>query len=150
MKKHKVYCFYFLFLIAIQCINTKNILAQPYPVVINEVMVTPVGGIATNSLYDDGTQTGLGPLANAQWIELYNTNPCDTVDVSCWMLASDMSNASDTNNGNLRFPGGTFIPPLGYLIIGGNAVPNADFNVYTFIDTAHCLSSHWWLNSHAG
>lgn len=106
-------------------------------VVINEVFVSPSTTSSSttnsNSLYN--TDPNEQPPLNREWIELYNTSPCDTIDLSCYTLGSNMEpppGSSYANNwGAFTFPSGTKILPLGFLIVGGNnaQVPVLDFNM---------------------
>ena len=55
-------------------------------VVINEVMVKPATD-ATSSVFQtlfSCTQ----PTQGNEYIELYNSDPCNAVDISCWILAT--------------------------------------------------------------
>ena len=113
-------------------------------------MVAPIGGVGGNSLYDNGSLTGSGPTDDAEWIELYNPSSCETVDISCYVLASNMGDSITPNWGTFLFPGGTTIPPLGHLVVGGNAAPNKDFNLINSINTQYCISPRWWLRDNAG
>jgi len=142
--KKIVFLFLFVFFFPINFL-----FAQGFPVVINEVMVTPVDAGA-NSLYDNGSQTGYGPMYSAQWIEFYNMSPCDTIDLGCYLMASNMSFGNDTNKGVFRFFGGTTIPPLGYIVVGGDACTIRDFNILTAVDSVFCMTKRWWLNDQAG
>lgn len=98
-------------------------------VIINEILTSPPGddtsdwnsGINANSLYNiyDYCQ----PPINREWIELYNPDPCNTIDISCYTIAANAQPPSGTTNPNwgaFTFPSGTIIPPMGFLIIGGN------------------------------
>lgn len=108
-------------------------------VVINEVLAGPAPNpndfsasntANANSLYSQDVQ--MQPPYNREYIELYNTHPCDTVDISCYTLGSNANSAlSGPNWGAFTFPAGTKIPPLGFLIVGGNnaQVPLNDFNI---------------------
>ena len=108
-------------------------------VVINEVCTSPNQGPAgtsvnANSLYN--TASLEQPPENREWIELYNPHPCDTVDISCYTLASNMyqpdyAGGGTPNWGAFTFPAGTKIPPLKFLVIGGNnaQVPVLDFDL---------------------
>lgn len=104
-------------------------------VVINEVCTSPPGSssVNANSLYN--TDPNEQPPDNQEWIELYNPHPCNSVDISCFTLASNMQqnglSGSIPNWGAFTFPAGTVIPPLGFIIIGGNhsQVPVLDFNL---------------------
>ena len=88
-------------------------------VVINEVMVKP-GTDATSSVFQtlfSCTQ----PTQGNEYIELYNSDPCNAVDISCWILATPFNGISASSEGSIRFPAGTTIPPLGFLSVGGPA-----------------------------
>ncbi len=92
-------------------------------VVINEVHPRPSGGDtdqAFQSMYNATATSG------AEFIELYNTSPCDPVDISCWSLGG-MDGA--TNGGAFSFPSGTVIPPLGFVTIGGPNTTGISFNL---------------------
>lgn len=115
-------------------------------VVINEVFAGPPpnpNDLSTssttnaNSLYS--MDAGMQPPYNREYIELYNTNPCDTADLSCYTLGSNTySQISGENWGAFTFPQGTKIPPLGFLIVGGNnaPVPQLDFNITQYRQTS--------------
>ena len=62
-----------------------------------------------------------------EWIELYNPNLCESVDISCYYLGN---NAADLSNygGGFVIPSGTIVPPRGFVVIRGQnapAVPSA-------------------------
>ena len=83
-------------------------------IVINEVMPRPFGGdvdACIQSLYNTSNSA-----CGKEWIELYNANPCDTVDVSCYLLGGK---TSTSNAGVFCIPNGSKIAPLGFLTIGG-------------------------------
>ncbi len=132
-------------------------------VVINEVYVSPPNSSGSttnvNSLYN--TDPADQPPYNSEWIELYNTHPCDTFDLSCHTLASNMqppSGAGYDNWGAFTFPQGTKIPPMGFIIIGGNAsmVPQLDFNITAYRQAGLGISglsgdySRWFLRDEYG
>ena len=108
-------------------------------VVINEALVGPVAhpndnslqpGINANSLYN--TDPAYLPPYNREYIELYNAHTCDTIDISCYILGSNASSTiSGPNWGAFTFPAGTKIPPMGFLLIGGNYSPSPviDFDI---------------------
>lgn len=105
-------------------------------VVINEIFVSPStpSGSTTNSNSLYNTDPADLPAANREWIELYNTSICDTVDLSCYTLASNMQPPDGTgyaNWGAFTFPAGTLMYPASFLVIGGNAaaVPVLHFNM---------------------
>ncbi len=111
-------------------------------VVINEVHVKP----APNATGADiqSLKVCAQPTYGTEFIELYNSDPCLTVDVSCFILAS--SAFSGATNGSFRFPSGTTIPPQGHISIGG---PNsgATFNLTAYCGDPHLLTGNdrWYL-----
>ena len=117
------------------------------PVVINEVMVSPTGGINENCFYNADTLNGGNPNLGLEWIELYNANPCDSFDISCYMIAFETSSGTGQNYGSFKLFG--VIPPNGHFLIGGSNVPNADINT-SLINALHCSSKKWCLNDSAG
>jgi gliding motility-associated-like protein len=118
-------------------------------IVINEIMVSPVGNSSVNSLYDNDTLNGGDPTLGEEWIELYNLDACHTIDISCCFLAFETSTGTDQNWGSFLFPGGTYIAPNGHILVGGSNVPNANFNVQVN-NSIHCSSKRWCLNDSAG
>ncbi|MFH0865185.1 MAG: gliding motility-associated C-terminal domain-containing protein [Bacteroidota bacterium] len=119
------------------------------PVVINEVMVSPAGGASVNCFYNGDTLNGGDPTQGAEWIELYNTDPCNTADVSCYIIAFETSSGTGQNWGSFLLPGGTQIPPNGHLLIGGSNVPDADLN-FNINNAAHCSSKIFCFKDSAG
>jgi gliding motility-associated-like protein len=92
-------------------------------VVINEILVNPVGGStdpAFQSMYNSVATYG------SEFIEIYNTSNCNSVDISCWTIGG-MDGGS--NGGAFSFPAGTIIPPLGFITIGGPNTANITFNL---------------------
>lgn len=84
-------------------------------ILINEIMMSPLIG--------DGSLWGGLPDQRGEWIELYNPDFCEPVDVSCYYLGN---NASDGANypGGYVIPPGTVVPPAGFVMIRGvNADP---------------------------
>lgn len=100
-------------------------------IMINEINIFPQVG--------DGSIYGPGPNnpSEGEWIELYNPNWCDSVDISGYILGSYNSTGplpSDlfaqppyrTNGMAFVIPQGTIVPPLGFVIVRGQtAVPPA-------------------------
>jgi gliding motility-associated-like protein len=86
------------------------------PILINELMISPT--------VNDGSISGPGPNGGrGEWIELYNPDLCDSVDISCFYLGNSTSEGS----GGFRLPTGTIIPPNGFCLIRGTtaaAVPS--------------------------
>lgn len=113
-------------------------------VVINEVNLIPAPdatAVAVQSLRECSSAT-----AGSEYIELYNTNPCESVDISCFIIGT--SGFLNSQTGTFRFPAGTVIPPLGFVSIGG---PNsgATFNLFTFCGSPNMASNNnrWYLNN---
>lgn len=88
-------------------------------IMINELMISPSSG--------DGSISGEGGSGNGrgEWIELYNPNWCDSVDISCYYLGNSAPGSiGGTNSGGYVIPQGTIVPPLGFALIrGANASP---------------------------
>lgn len=91
-------------------------------ILINEINIFPNSG--------DGSIYGASPTGPGmgEWIELFNPNWCDSVDISGYILGSYNSTASvnpSTSNGMaFVLPPGTIVPPLGFVLVRGqNATP---------------------------
>jgi gliding motility-associated-like protein len=95
-------------------------------ILINEINIWPATG--------DGSIFGQGPTGagsgEGEWIELYNPNWCDSVDISGYILGSFNSNGTmltqpfQSNGMAFVLPQGTVVPPLGFVIVRGqNATP---------------------------
>ncbi|MQP25894.1 T9SS type B sorting domain-containing protein [Flavobacterium sp. LMO8] len=121
-------------------------------VLINEIMFMPGANYST-SLGGDNTNSSLQSMYNtassgSEWIELYNPDPCNAVDLSCYILGS---NTSASNQTAFALPAGTVIPPLGFLVIGGANAPNVDINLSTLVGTSrHIGTSRWHLENGCG
>ncbi len=83
------------------------------PILINELMISPNTGDGSIS---GNTTTSQG---RGEWIELYNPDLCDSVDISCYYLG----NSTPEGKGGFRLPLGTIVPPNGFALIRGE---NAD------------------------
>jgi gliding motility-associated-like protein len=83
------------------------------PILINELMISPN--------VNDGSISGPGPNGGrGEWIELYNPDLCDSVDISCYYLG----NYTAEGSGGFRLPSGTIIPPNGFCMVRGiNVTP---------------------------
>lgn len=82
-------------------------------ILINELMISPTNG--------DGSISGPGPTGGTgEWIELYNPDLCESVDISCYYLG----NYTYEGAGGVRIPAGTVIPPSGFALIRGAAAPS--------------------------
>ncbi len=115
-------------------------------IVLNEVYINPPQD-ATNPLYQslvDCNQANFG----YEWVEIYNSSRCDTIDIGCYVLASH----TGTNNyGSFTFPAGTILPPLANLVVGGPNVGGADINLATYCGTGNlCTSGNWNLDNGYG
>ena len=86
-------------------------------ILINEINIFPNLG--------DGSILGPSPTGSGmgEWIELFNPNWCDSVDISGYILGSYNSTASvnpATSNGMaFVLPPGTIVPPLGFVLVRG-------------------------------
>ncbi|MBX2950137.1 MAG: gliding motility-associated C-terminal domain-containing protein [Crocinitomicaceae bacterium] len=78
-------------------------------ILINELMISP-------SAYD-GSISGFGGVGDGrgEWIELYNPNLCEPIDISCYYLGNNTSEG----NGGFRIPSGTIVPPGGFCMVRG-------------------------------
>jgi|GEM_PF-3764739 len=137
-------------------------------VVINELMVypgsptpnDPKGIMRANSFYSECAKFGGDPTETWEWVELYNTSPCDSVDISCFTLAANNDNVpnicgtsfSEINAGAFTFPRGTKIPPLGFITVGGvNGGKNSTFNLNDYKANGFlCAGSRWFLDNKFG
>lgn len=178
---------YFLFLTMNYCcrvllllaVLTSVALAARSQVVINEVFIHPPSvfddqSTEVNSIFvapPCNTGTDSLQFQAREWIELYNKSYCDTVNLSGWIIGSnlgysagfklctkqDMSDHLGVNRGFFIFPDGTFIPPLSFLKIGGKqseGPTDLPFNGYEEItDGVHPNfqgSARYFLNSSKG
>ena len=86
-------------------------------ILINELMISPTAF--------DGSISGAGGVSagRGEWIELYNPNLCQPVDISCYYLGNNTSEGT----GGYVIPSGTVVPAGGFCIIRGSnmtAVPS--------------------------
>jgi gliding motility-associated-like protein len=92
-------------------------------IMINEINIYPANG--------DGSIFGPGPTAvsEGEWIELYNPDWCDSVDISGYILGSYNSTGSTLSvpyvSDGMAFviPNGTVVPPLGFVVVRGQNAP---------------------------
>jgi hypothetical protein len=86
-------------------------------ILINELMISPQSG--------DGSISGPGPNGGmGEWIELYNPDLCESVDISCYYLG----NYTYEGSGGFRLPQGVVVPPCGFALIRGSAAPPVPAN----------------------
>jgi gliding motility-associated-like protein len=79
-------------------------------ILINEIMISP-------SVFD-GSLWGGSAAQAGEWIELYNPDVCNAIDVSCWYLGNNTNDPSAYGGGYI-IPAGTIVPPAGFLILRG-------------------------------
>ncbi len=128
--------------------------------VINEINVHPAGGVERNSMF---VAPPCSPeMTAAEWIEIYNPSPCNALDISCYILGSNMGAPENVrlcsdfngeavngdNEGFFVFPPGTVVPPMGFVTVGGGAA--LDFYPYDYRGTYYCGGPRWYLNSRTG
>lgn len=86
---------------------------------LNEILIQP----STNNTLVECT----GATNSFEYIELFNSSKCDTIDLSCYILGF---NISGTNNGAFAFPAGSKLAPLDFIVVGGDGVaPTVDFDL---------------------
>ena len=112
-------------------------------VVINEIMINPLA-----LAFDPSDQAMVNDVGTGdEWVELYNPNPCQPVDISCYTVGSS---GLGPNSGAFSFPPGTVIPPLGFLVLGGGDVGNININVFDYIGTPYLViptNQYWYLHN---
>jgi gliding motility-associated-like protein len=90
-------------------------------ILINEVMMTPA--------QFDGSIYGITPSHNpdincrGEWIELYNPNLCESIDISCYYLGNSAYEGSYAYPGGFVLPEGTVVPPRGFVVVRGITAP---------------------------
>ena len=93
-------------------------------ILINEVMLSPTVG--DGSIYGQNTGTD----CEGEWIELYNPDICQSVDISCFFLGNNApNNALNNSGGGFVIPSGTIVPPRGFVIIRGVKAPAVPSNL---------------------
>ncbi len=113
-------------------------------IVINEIQTQPAGSTTASNPQN---LVDCAPTPGAEYIELYNTNSCSAIDISCYILANNIAGTSAAAHGGFRFPAGTIIPPLGFVSVGG-VNSGATFNLNTFCGTANLNinpAGRWYL-----
>lgn len=86
-------------------------------ILINEVMLSPYNG--DGSIY--GTVSGL--ITEGEWIELYNPDQCNSVDISCYFLGNNASDGGVDYAAGFLIPQNTVVPPQGFCVIRGILAP---------------------------
>lgn len=87
-------------------------------ILINEIQITPSGGFNGSISGPNGTSPGRG-----EWIELYNPNICEPVDISCYYLGNAVPDGGTVYGGGFQLPAGTIIPPAGFCLVRGTNAP---------------------------
>ncbi len=84
-------------------------------ILINELMLAPSPG--DGSIWEPNCTSRC-----AEWIELYNPDICQPIDISCYYLGN---NAFESGNqpGGYTIPPGTIVPPRGFVVIRGSMAP---------------------------
>ncbi len=118
-------------------------------ILINEILASP--SVGDGSIY--GTQSGL--TREAEWIELYNPDQCEWVDISCYFLGNAAPDGS-CEPGGFIIPEGSIVPPQGFAIVRGINAPAVDplllvenggntIEIVLDNNSAICLGNSWRL-----
>ena len=91
-------------------------------VLINEMMMSPSSFDGSLFSPSCGTQCG-------EWIELYNPNLCEPIDVSCYYLGNNAPDGFGDYSGGYTIPPGTIIPAGGFLLLRGSKATPMDPNL---------------------
>lgn len=86
-------------------------------ILINELMISPLSG--DGSIIDESTNLS---TRRGEWIELYNPNLCEPVDISCYYLGNHVVSFPSGANG-FRLPDNVIVPPGGFVVIRGINAP---------------------------
>lgn len=90
-------------------------------IMINEIMISPTTG--------DGSIAGSDASRRAEWIELYNPNLCEPVDISCYYMGSAAPQGAGVEGEGVQIPGNTIVPSGGFCVVRGvnaEVVPSAN------------------------
>lgn len=126
-------------------------------ILINEVMLSPNPN--DGSIYGGTTPS----TQQGEWIELYNPDLCNPIDISCYILGNYTEDQgtflTEEYGGGFIIPAGTVVPPGGFAVIRGqNATPvdpnllvmNGGNTVEVIVDNNVCTdggSRLWFPNS---
>lgn len=124
-------------------------------ILINEINLVPSAN--DGSIYGE---TGTSGVKEGEWIELYNPDWCNAVDISGYILGSYNSTAgaiSASNGMGFMLPAGTVVPPLGFVVVRGRntSVPTSsaidiivdDLGGNLCIDGGLTTSRIWFQNA---
>lgn len=113
---------------------------------INEVALNPAPD--ANDLQYQTISNCTSTSNGSEWIELFNESLCDTLDLTCYIIAGQYSSS---NGASFAFPAGTKLAPLDFLIIAGPNVPEADFVPTAFCNADnYCSAGTWELPNDIG
>ncbi len=100
-------------------------------ILINEIQVAPNNGDGSLSgNQSDGIPPLVPPVAAAgEWIELYNPNICEPVDISCYYLGNAANDPSGPYGGGFQLPANTIVPPGGFCVVRGANAPAVPTNL---------------------
>lgn len=90
-------------------------------ILINEVMTRPVSG--------NGSIFGNNNAQRGEWIELYNPDLCQSIDISCYFLGNNAPDNGGDWGGGFELPPGTVVPPRGFVIVRGSNAPAVPSNL---------------------
>jgi gliding motility-associated-like protein len=88
-------------------------------ILINEINISP-------SQFNGNMYGVFDQPAAGEWIELFNPNWCDTIDISGYYFGSYNSNAAGVPASfgmGFVFPPNTIVPPLGFVVVRGANAP---------------------------
>ena len=90
-------------------------------ILINEIALFPTSN--DGSIYGETSLIG----KEGEWIELFNPDWCNSIDISGYILGSYNSTGSPSvpasNGMAFVLPAGTIVPPLGFVIVRGRNAP---------------------------
>lgn len=92
-------------------------------IMINEVMIVPSSN--DGSIYGETSLSG----KEGEWIELFNPDKCNPVDISCFILGNFEDTEAPfppptrTDGAGFVLPQGTIVPPLGFVVVRGRNAP---------------------------
>jgi len=150
--KHFIFVVFFILLM--------HVSLKAQQVFVNEIMFKPQPALINNNAQ---ALVNLSyPNAGREYIELYNSDCDNPIDISGWVLASEVNVAGSRIGGAFCFPPGTILPAGDFLIIGGpdgnctvapncqpsHAYPAGSFDIVlsNFIGTQYlCVPQNVWL-----
>ncbi|MDD2636681.1 MAG: hypothetical protein PHW82_14415, partial [Bacteroidales bacterium] len=97
-------------------------------ILINEVMMSP--SQFDGSLYGWSPSHDPNTSCQGEWIELYNPDLCESVDISCYYLGNSANDGGfSAYPGGFVLPEGTIVPPRGFVIVRGIKAPPVPSNL---------------------